>query len=89
MHNFKQFLVVYSYDYLKLVNLDLLSRQVNDTNIEMSFAADEETQLVLDSICEKSLPVIRMGKQFFQQQVKLDMLEAYRWLILMYWIPGF
>jgi len=39
---------------------------------------DEETQLVLDSICEKSLPVIRMGKQFFQQQVKLDMLEAYR-----------
>jgi len=39
---------------------------------------DEETELVLQSICEKSLPVIRLGKQFFNQQVKLDILEAYR-----------
>lgn len=39
---------------------------------------DEETEMVLRSICEKSIPVIRLGKQFFNQQVKLDILEAYR-----------
>jgi len=39
---------------------------------------DEETELVLRSICEKSIPVIRLGKQFFNQQVKLDILDAYR-----------
>jgi len=39
---------------------------------------DEETDQVLQSICEKSIPVIRLGKQFFNQQVKLDILDAYR-----------
>ena len=40
---------------------------------------EAETRRVVDSICEKSLPVIRLGKQFLHQQIKMgDIMDAYR-----------
>ena len=38
----------------------------------------KETEKIVQSICEKSKSVIRLGKQFLQRQVKLDIVTAYR-----------
>lgn len=40
---------------------------------------DEETDCVVESIRRKSRPVIRLGKKFLKHQVKLDVLDAYRY----------
>lgn len=41
-------------------------------------ATDSETERIVQSIKEKSLPVIRLGKKFLKQQVKLEIMEAYK-----------
>ena len=38
----------------------------------------KETEKIVQSICEKSKSVIRLGKQFLQRQVKLEIVTAYR-----------
>ncbi|KAI9552519.1 hypothetical protein GHT06_022885 [Daphnia sinensis] len=51
----------------------LVSRVVKAEQLE------SETQKVIESIREKSLPVIRLGKQFLQRQIKMDdIMEAYK-----------
>ncbi|XP_046443963.1 enoyl-CoA hydratase domain-containing protein 3, mitochondrial-like [Daphnia pulex] len=50
----------------------LVSRVVPAENIEL------ETQQVIESICKKSLPVMRLGKQFLHRQLKMDIMEAYK-----------
>ncbi|XP_059353353.1 enoyl-CoA hydratase domain-containing protein 3, mitochondrial-like isoform X2 [Daphnia carinata] len=51
----------------------LVSRVVKAEQLE------SETQKVIESIREKSLPVIRLGKQFLQRQIKMNnIMEAYK-----------
>nr|CAH0109740.1 unnamed protein product [Daphnia galeata] len=50
----------------------LVSRVVAAENLE------NETQQVIESIHKKSLPVIRLGKNFLNRQVKMDIIEAYK-----------
>lgn len=51
----------------------LVSRVVKADQLET------ETQKVIESIRQKSLPVIRLGKQFLQRQIKMDnIMEAYK-----------
>jgi hypothetical protein len=55
--------------------------QVIFTNIEYSEIFIElETQQVIESICKKSLPVMRLGKQFLHRQLKMDIMEAYKYI---------
>lgn len=49
------------------------------TNRLIEMVVETETQKVIESIRQKSLPVIRLGKQFLQRQIKMDnIMEAYK-----------
>ena len=67
------------YTGMPIMAQDALRAGLVSRVVEQAEELDAETEKIVQSIREKSLPVIRLGKKFLRQQIQMDdMLEAYQ-----------